>query len=61
MRFPFALSRSLAGYLLRQKLAGRKRFPLVLMLEPLARLQFVVCRLRPGAGVWRHDRPAYAG
>lgn len=35
MRFPLSLSCSMAGYLLRQRFAGRKRFPLVLMLEPL--------------------------
>ena len=35
MRFPLSLTRSIAGYLLRKKLAGQKRFPLVLMLEPL--------------------------
>ena len=35
MRFPLSLTRSMAGYLLRKKLAGEKRFPLVLMLEPL--------------------------
>lgn len=35
MRFPLSLTRSLSGYLLKQRLAGRKRFPLVLMLEPL--------------------------
>jgi hopanoid biosynthesis associated radical SAM protein HpnH len=35
MRFPLSLTSSLAAYLLKQKLAGRKRFPLVLMLEPL--------------------------
>jgi hopanoid biosynthesis associated radical SAM protein HpnH len=35
MRFPLSLTRSLAGYLVRQKLRGRRRFPLVLMLEPL--------------------------
>ena len=35
MRFPLSLTRSLAGYLLRKKLRGEKRFPLVLMLEPL--------------------------
>ncbi len=35
MRFPLSLTRSMTGYLLKQKLAGRKRFPLVLMLEPL--------------------------
>jgi hopanoid biosynthesis associated radical SAM protein HpnH len=36
MRFPLSLSASLAGYILKQKLTnGRRRFPLVLMLEPL--------------------------
>ena len=35
MRFPFSLTRSMAGYLLGKKLTGPKRFPLVLMLEPL--------------------------
>jgi len=35
MRFPFSLTRSMTAYMLRKKLAGEKRFPLVLMLEPL--------------------------
>lgn len=35
MRFPFSLSRSMASYLVRKRLAGQKKFPLVLMLEPL--------------------------
>ncbi len=35
MRFPLSLTRSMTAYLMRQKLAGRKRFPMVLMLEPL--------------------------
>lgn len=35
MRFPLSLTRSLAGYLLKKRLSGEKRFPLVLMLEPL--------------------------
>ncbi|MEN6407831.1 MAG: adenosyl-hopene transferase HpnH [Thermoguttaceae bacterium] len=35
MRFPLSLTRSMTSYLLRQRLAGRQRFPLVLMLEPL--------------------------
>ena len=34
MRFPLSLTTSLTGYLLKQKLARRRRFPLVLMLEP---------------------------
>ena len=35
MRFPFQLNVSLTGYLINQKIRGAKRFPLVLMLEPL--------------------------
>lgn len=35
MRFPFSLTRTMTSYLLRKKLRGEKRFPLVLMLEPL--------------------------
>ncbi|HPP53487.1 MAG TPA: adenosyl-hopene transferase HpnH [Thermoguttaceae bacterium] len=35
MRFPFSLTRALSVYLLQKRLAGEKRFPLVLMLEPL--------------------------
>ncbi|MBN2475589.1 MAG: adenosyl-hopene transferase HpnH [Pirellulales bacterium] len=35
MRFPLSLTRSMTGYLVRKRLAGQRRFPLVLMLEPL--------------------------
>lgn len=35
MRFPLSLTSSLTAYLLKKRLAGDKRFPLVLMLEPL--------------------------
>jgi hopanoid biosynthesis associated radical SAM protein HpnH len=35
MRFPLSLTRSMTSYLLKKRLAGEKRFPLVLMLEPL--------------------------
>ena len=35
MRFPLSLTTSMAGYMARKKLSGEKRFPLVLMLEPL--------------------------
>src|SRR5437016_3918803 len=35
MRFPLSLTLSVAAYILRKKLARTKRFPLVLMLEPL--------------------------
>lgn len=34
MRFPFSLTRALTAYLLGKRLAGQKRYPLVLMLEP---------------------------
>ena len=35
MRFPFSLTVSMATYMLQKKLSGTKKFPLVLMLEPL--------------------------
>lgn len=35
MRFPLSLTTSMVGYMARKKLARDKRFPLVLMLEPL--------------------------
>src|SRR5438034_5083412 len=35
MRFPLSLTTSMAGHIARKKLTGTKRFPLVLMLEPL--------------------------
>lgn len=35
MRFPFSLTSSMATYLLKKRLAGERKFPLVLMLEPL--------------------------
>lgn len=35
MRFPLSLTTSMAGYMVRKKLSRTKRFPLVLMLEPL--------------------------
>jgi hopanoid biosynthesis associated radical SAM protein HpnH len=35
MRFPISLTSKMAGYLLKKKLRGERRFPLVLMLEPL--------------------------
>src|SRR3954453_2598130 len=37
MAVPFLKELRLGAYLLKQKLAGRKRYPLVLMLEPLFR------------------------
>ncbi|MEM1384084.1 MAG: adenosyl-hopene transferase HpnH [Pseudomonadota bacterium] len=46
MGVPFRQQMDVAGYLLKQKLRGRKRYPLVLMLEPLFR-----CNLAcPGCG-----------
>ncbi len=35
MRFPLSLTTTMASYLIQKKLSGQKRFPLVLMLEPL--------------------------
>jgi hopanoid biosynthesis associated radical SAM protein HpnH len=35
MRFPLSLTRSMTAYLVAKRLAGQKKFPLVLMLEPL--------------------------
>jgi hopanoid biosynthesis associated radical SAM protein HpnH len=35
MRFPLRLTRRLTGYIMKKKLAGEGKFPLVLMLEPL--------------------------
>ena len=35
MRFPLSLTTSMAGYLVKKRVTGAKRFPLVLMLEPL--------------------------
>jgi hopanoid biosynthesis associated radical SAM protein HpnH len=35
MRFPLTLTSEMAAYITRKKFAGAKRFPLVLMLEPL--------------------------
>ena len=37
MAIPFFKELSIGGYLVKQKLLGRKRYPLVLMLEPLFR------------------------
>jgi len=41
MRFPLSLTRSVTGYLVKKRLAGETKFPLVLMLEPL-----YACNLR---------------
>ncbi len=35
MRFPLSLTTTMAGYMAKKKMTGQKRFPLVLMLEPL--------------------------
>ena len=37
MRFPFALYTTMMKYLMKQRLKGAKRYPLVLMLEPTLR------------------------
>lgn len=35
MRFPFSMTADLTKYIVKKKLAGEKKFPLVMMLEPL--------------------------
>src|SRR3954469_17018979 len=35
MRFPLSLTTDMAGYMIKKKIQRRKRFPLVMMLEPL--------------------------
>jgi hopanoid biosynthesis associated radical SAM protein HpnH len=35
LRFPLSLTTTMVGYIAKKKLSGQKRFPLVLMLEPL--------------------------
>jgi hopanoid biosynthesis associated radical SAM protein HpnH len=35
MRFPMTLTRRMTGYILKNKMKGKEKFPLVLMLEPL--------------------------
>src|ERR1700709_989550 len=52
MKIPFFREAKIAAYLLRQRLAGRERYPLVLMLEPLFR-----CNLAC-AGCGKIDYPA---
>jgi hopanoid biosynthesis associated radical SAM protein HpnH len=52
MRIPFFKELKIGGYILKQKLTGRKRYPLVLMLEPLFR-----CNLAC-AGCGKIDYPA---
>src|SRR5579864_931444 len=52
MAIPFFKEMRIGGYLLKQKLSGRKRYPLVLMLEPLFR-----CNLAC-AGCGKIDYPA---
>jgi hopanoid biosynthesis associated radical SAM protein HpnH len=52
MRIPFFKEMKIGGYILKQKLTGRKRYPLVLMLEPLFR-----CNLAC-AGCGKIDYPA---
>ena len=56
MRFPLSLTRSMAAYLLRKRLSGQSKFPLVLMLEPLhaCNLTCTGCgRIREYAGTAR--------
>ena len=52
MGIPVLQAARIGAYLLRQELSGRKRYPLVLMLEPLLR-----CNLAcPGCGKIDYDR-----
>ncbi len=56
MRFPLSLTRSMAAYLLKKRLSGQSKFPLVLMLEPLhaCNLTCTGCgRIREYAGTVR--------
>ncbi|HUT93127.1 MAG TPA: adenosyl-hopene transferase HpnH [Thermoguttaceae bacterium] len=56
MRFPLSLTRSMAAYLLKKRLSGQGKFPLVLMLEPLhaCNLTCTGCgRIREYAGTAR--------
>jgi len=52
MAFPLGLSLSIGAYIARKKLQGRKRFPLVLMLEPTFRCNLTCA----GCGRIREDR-----
>ncbi len=45
MKIPFFKEMKIVAYLLKQKMLGRKRYPLVLMLEPLFR-----CNLASAGG-----------
>ena len=47
MRVPLKLMLDLGRYMRRKRRAGEKYFPLVLMLEPLARMQPRLHRMRP--------------
>ena len=46
MTIPLVQTYRIARYILEQKLKGNKRYPLVLMLEPLFQMQPRVHRLR---------------
>jgi MoaA/NifB/PqqE/SkfB family radical SAM enzyme len=49
MAVPVSQMWTVASYVLRQKLAGRKRYPLVLMLEPLFRCNLACAGCRKTA------------
>ena len=57
MRFPFSLTRLMTGYLLKKRLAGQPRFPLVLMLEPLHACNLKCGGLRAGPRISQHAPP----
>jgi len=59
MAVPVSQMWTVASYVLRQKLAGRERYPLVLMLEPLFRCNLACAGLRQDSvsGAHFEDRP----
>jgi hypothetical protein len=62
MGIPILQTTQIGAYVVRQRLAGRKRFPLVLMLEPLFRHTHQARFRRPHRRVaWLGLRRAYAG
>ena len=47
MRYPLKMTANLAKYVASQRFRGAKKFPMVMMLEPSARLQPDVHGMRP--------------
>ena len=61
MAIPFFKEMSIGGYLIKQKLLGRKRYPLVLMLEPLFRCNLAVLGPRQDRLSRRDPQPPHVG